>query len=415
MIRLLLLLLGLTACRADPPPALRVDDAAFTAEQVAGLSPEDRALLIDLAAFGTLIARNATDSIVDPLAARAADRGRIRALPYELAASALDEASLREAYARDPEWELTVRHVVRLVPERAPEPERDRALEVAREARRRVLSGEPMAEVAAELSEEPGAARRGGLLEPGREGSWVDPFWRAALALRPGEVSPVVRTEYGFHVLYLEAREPVPFEEASRLRLLRRVVSAAEARRAMEAWVAVQPPVRLSPPAVLAARRGLVEGRAPDSLVLSRSPAGDLYTARDLALAWAALSPDERSALRDATDLEFGQWVEMDAREAFWGDEAERLGVRPAPDSETQSRADWRSRLAGLARGAGFSGDMAPESIAAAALRALSARGQEALITRTELPALRPLLRSIYPAVAASGTSSEMRNSDSIG
>jgi hypothetical protein len=173
--------------------------------------------------------------------------------------------------------------------------------------------------------------------------------------------------------------------------------------------------VRLSPPAVLAARRGLAEGLAPDSLVLSRSPAGDAYTARDLALSWASLDPDERRALRDADDLVFGQWVETDAREAFWADEAERMGVRPTPDSAPEARAEWAARLAGLARGAGLAAGMAPDSIAPAALRAMTARGQEALITRAELPALRPLLRSLYPAVAASPTSSEMRSSDSIG
>ena len=52
------------------------------------------------------------------------------------------------------------------------------------------------------------------LLRPGREGSWVSEFWTAALALEPGEISPVTETQYGFHVLRLEDRRPVSFEEA---------------------------------------------------------------------------------------------------------------------------------------------------------------------------------------------------------
>ena len=58
-------------------------------------------------------------------------------------------------------------------------------LHVAEEARQRALAGEDFAALAGEYSEEPGAAERGGLLQPGREGTWVDPFWQAALALVP--------------------------------------------------------------------------------------------------------------------------------------------------------------------------------------------------------------------------------------
>src|SRR5690606_30612099 len=178
------------------------------------------------------------------------------------------EEALREEYAREPEWELTVRHVVRLVPRWASEEERAEARRVAAEAGRRAGAGEDFAALAAEYSEEPGAAERGGLLQPGREGSWVDPFWEAALALEPGETSPVVESEYGYHVLRLDGRRPLPFEEAARLPVLRRLVPRPQALAAMEEWVATRPPVAVEPPAVLAAREALREGWAPDSLVL---------------------------------------------------------------------------------------------------------------------------------------------------
>jgi hypothetical protein len=74
--------------------------------------------------------------------------------------------------------------------------------------------GADFAVTAAELSEEPGAEGRQGLLTPGREGSWVPEFWAAALALQPGEISPVTETQYGYHILRLEDRSVVPFNEA---------------------------------------------------------------------------------------------------------------------------------------------------------------------------------------------------------
>ncbi|HEX9710833.1 MAG TPA: peptidyl-prolyl cis-trans isomerase, partial [Candidatus Thermoplasmatota archaeon] len=64
------------------------------------------------------------------------------------------------------------------------------------------------------LAEEPGGEARAGLLPPGREGAWVPEFWAAALALEPGELSPVAETQYGYHVLRLEGRTIVPFPEA---------------------------------------------------------------------------------------------------------------------------------------------------------------------------------------------------------
>ena len=50
-------------------------------------------------------------------------------------------------------------------------------------------SGADFAETAAQLSEEPGAEGRQGLLVPGRDGLWVPEFWAAALALEPGDIT----------------------------------------------------------------------------------------------------------------------------------------------------------------------------------------------------------------------------------
>lgn len=408
---LILLVHTLGAC-AGEPPALRVGAASFTAPQLADLAPDRRALLADVAALGTLAATGALDSLARPLAAREVHRSRLAALPYALAV-ARDPGpdSLRAIYAGSPQWELTVRHVVRLVPEWADGSERAAQLAAAREAARRARAGEDFAALAAELSEEPGAAARGGALEPGRAGSWVDPFWEAALALRPGQVSPVVETRYGYHVIRLDDRRPLPFESADRLALMRRLVSPARARVAMEAWVPTRPPVVLDPPTVLAARRALARGEAPGTLVIARSPAGEAFDAADLALATAALDTDGRRALEAADDAAFGRWLENEVREAFWADEAQRIGVRPRPDVAENARARWDGRLRSLAEALGFAEGMHRDAIGPASLRALDLPGQEALIARAELPGLRPLLRRIYPAIAPSGTSSEIRKS----
>lgn len=414
MRRILLTVLLLTAaCSDEPEAALEVGGAGFAASEIQGLSDDQLALLADIAAFATLVADDALDTLVAPLARHEAHRARLRALPYELAARDLPADSLRAVYARDPDLELTVRHVVRLVPRWADDAARAEARSAAAEAERRARAGEDFGALAAELSEEPGAGRRGGLLEPGREGSWVDPFWEAALALQPGEISPVIETEYGFHVLRLDDRRALPFEEADRLPLLRQAVTPTAARLAMEAWVATQPPVVLDPPAVSAARRALEAGSAPDSIVISRSAEGDVFHAGRLALSWASLDAERRAELARADDAAFGMWAQDEARQSLWSDAAERLGVEPPAAAATEAAGRWRARLAAHAGALGLREGVPADRLAAVSLAALAARGQDAMIARAELPALRPLLREIYPVSAASGTSSEMRSSGS--
>lgn len=413
------LALLLAAACGDAPPALTVGELRFTAEETAGLRPADLARLADLGALATAVTSGTVDPLVEPLVRREVERARVLALPEYLGARRLGipEARLREAYGAAPEWELSVRHVVRLVPRWAGEAERAEARRVAAEAERRARAGEDFAAIAAELSEEPGAAERGGLLQPGREGSWVDPFWQAALALRPGEISPVVETEYGYHVLKLDDRRPLPYEEAARLPVLRRLVPRPVAVAAMEEWVAAQPPVVLDPPAVLAAREALRAGDAPDSLVLARSPAGTPFTARDLSLGWAALGSGEREALRRADDGAFGEWATGEAREAFWAEAAREAGAEPPAGVEAEARARWAQRVEGPGAALGVRPGMTGGQLRAALVRALGSTGQEARIARAEVEAMRPLLRSAYPAeapaLASSPSSSETPSSES--
>ena len=71
------------------------------------------------------------------------------------------------------------------------------------------------AEVAKKNSEDPGSAANGGDLDFFGRGAMVKPFEDAAFAMKPGETSNVIETDFGYHVLRLEAvrgGDKKPFE-----------------------------------------------------------------------------------------------------------------------------------------------------------------------------------------------------------
>lgn len=86
------------------------------------------------------------------------------------------------------------------------EAERDRVRTQLAELRERVLNGEKFSMLATLYSQDPGSAKKGGELGFTARGKFVAEFESAAFALKPGEVSPIIETQFGFHILQLIER-----------------------------------------------------------------------------------------------------------------------------------------------------------------------------------------------------------------
>ncbi len=66
---------------------------------------------------------------------------------------------------------------------------------------KKVQAGEDFAALAKKYSEDPGSAPQGGLLGSFQRGQMVKEFEDAAFSLKPGEVSGLVRSSYGYHII----------------------------------------------------------------------------------------------------------------------------------------------------------------------------------------------------------------------
>jgi len=81
---------------------------------------------------------------------------------------------------------------------------------------RRLQDGADFAEMARQYSEDP-AGKDGGDLGWMQPGEMLEPFEKAATALKPGEISKPVRTSVGIHIIKLEEREGASHEALDKL------------------------------------------------------------------------------------------------------------------------------------------------------------------------------------------------------
>lgn len=84
--------------------------------------------------------------------------------------------------------------------------ERQRAISKLEDLRNRIVNGSEKFEDLAKKFSEDGSARAGGDLGWTRRGKFVPEFEAAAYKLEPNEISPVIETQFGFHIVQMIER-----------------------------------------------------------------------------------------------------------------------------------------------------------------------------------------------------------------
>lgn len=124
----------------------------------------------------------------------------------------VSEAEIRAFYDKNQEkfkQDETVKasHILIGVDSKASADDKNKAREKAEKLRKELVAGADFATLAKGNSTCP-SSKQGGDLGFFGKGQMVPPFEKAAFALKPGEISDVVETTFGYHIIKLTERKP---------------------------------------------------------------------------------------------------------------------------------------------------------------------------------------------------------------
>lgn len=142
---------------------------------------------------------------------------------------ALEEAELREFYEEHPEYfrrpeQVAARHIIISTRDSADAADRSARRRELEDIRRRIVAGEDFGDMARQYSQD-GSAPDGGRLGTFGRGQMVPEFEEAAFALEVGELSDIVETQFGYHLVQVTERTP------------ERVIAFADARDDIEEFL----------------------------------------------------------------------------------------------------------------------------------------------------------------------------------
>ena len=163
------------------------------------------------------------------------------------------QAEIDQYMKSHPEEQVHARHI--LISIKSPDASTEEGLDKpaarakAEEVLKRVKAGENFEALAKEYSMDPGSKENGGDLGWFGHGRMVPDFEKAAFALQPGQVSDIVESQFGFHIIKVEGRRngdpqtaAQEVEQEKEKKLIDEIVKRQSGHITIAENFAVQPP-----------------------------------------------------------------------------------------------------------------------------------------------------------------------------
>jgi len=215
--------------------------------------------------------------------------------------------------------------------------------------------------LASQLSDDPGSKRDGGWMPPAKPGTYVTAFDSAAWRLAPGQMTGLVETPFGYHII----RRPTM--EESRARVLAYLTQDAT-RRLDSIYMdslAIQYDLVVSSDAPALMRAGLADksGMRKSTKAISKYRGGKLTVAEYLR--WlSALPPQFAAQVKDATDEQLTQFARALSTNQLLLAQADSAGITLPADQWNAMTASYQGVIDTLKMSIGLGPDVTDSSAA---------------------------------------------------
>lgn len=310
-------------------------------------------LLTDLWAnyqlLGVAAARG--DSLSDAKAIDAAMAGvianmKLRQFMERMAGSMKADSASEATYNQAAGGVFVARHILFPVPGGATQQQKDSVRRVAEGVRARVTTAN-FADLAKRHSSDPGSAQRGGDLGAFPRGDMVKPFGDAVAALRPGDISPLVETSFGYHIIQrptyasAKAQYDPAFAQSSGQRAESVYVAKIDADARID--------VRSSAPTVAKNAARDLGGHRDKGDVMASYKGGELTVGKFVT--WVESYPPQMrlpQQMAQAPDSLVRQFVKSIARQEVMLRMADSAGITISADERTQLVTEFKSVVGSL-------------------------------------------------------------------
>ncbi|MBR9990308.1 MAG: peptidyl-prolyl cis-trans isomerase [Gemmatimonadetes bacterium] len=270
-----------------------------------------------------------------------------------------DEELRRLFDQQQPDAEVHARHILFRMPGDASPEARDSVMTRARRVLADARSGADFAQLASQYSEEPGAPQSGGDLGYFGPNQMVQPFEEAAFALSVGEISDLVETPFGYHIIKVEDKrlpEFEPMKDQFRVQVIQDRYSTAEEAYLTELTEGRRLEVQEGAVDIardLAQKPGTQLNNRQAQRPMVRYTDGSLTAGEYLTL-MQQRPPQDRGSVAGASDEQLRDWLRLLARDEILIEEAKRLGIETPAAEQDSARMELRRQLQAAAREAGL-------------------------------------------------------------